>query len=149
MAEKERFELSRRYNRPTPLAGAPLRPLEYFSVYPSAGCRFLLPAYPLIIHNFFRFVNTFFTFLLICFLNFFGIFAEMNFQGECRVNFQGECKVNFAVEFSLITSRLQRTAGVFLGEVLDIFLFYATTKGAFQPPRCGCFADEQNFDDST
>ncbi len=35
MAEKERFELSRRYSRPTPLAGAPLRPLEYFSVYPS------------------------------------------------------------------------------------------------------------------
>ena len=32
MAEKERFELSRRYSRPTPLAGAPLRPLEYFSV---------------------------------------------------------------------------------------------------------------------
>ncbi len=32
LAEKERFELSRRYSRPTPLAGAPLRPLEYFSV---------------------------------------------------------------------------------------------------------------------
>ena len=32
LAEKERFELSRRYNRPTPLAGAPLRPLEYFSI---------------------------------------------------------------------------------------------------------------------
>ena len=26
LAEKERFELSRRYSRPTPLAGAPLRP---------------------------------------------------------------------------------------------------------------------------
>ena len=40
LAEKERFELSRRYSRPTPLAGAPLRPLEYFSVYSpqSAGC---------------------------------------------------------------------------------------------------------------
>ena len=40
LAEKERFELSRRYSRPTPLAGAPLRPLEYFSVYssPAAGC---------------------------------------------------------------------------------------------------------------
>ena len=40
LAEKERFELSRRYYRPTPLAGAPLRPLEYFSVYssPAAGC---------------------------------------------------------------------------------------------------------------
>ena len=41
LAEKERFELSRRDNRPTPLAGAPLRPLEYFSVYSSqvAVCR--------------------------------------------------------------------------------------------------------------
>ncbi len=29
--EKEGFEPSRRYKRPTPLAGAPLRPLEYFS----------------------------------------------------------------------------------------------------------------------
>ena len=29
--EKEGFEPSRRYSRPTPLAGAPLRPLEYFS----------------------------------------------------------------------------------------------------------------------
>ena len=40
LAEKERFELSRRYSRPTPLAGAPLRPLEYFSGYssPAAGC---------------------------------------------------------------------------------------------------------------
>ncbi len=33
VAEKERFELSRRVLwQPTPLAGAPLRPLEYFSV---------------------------------------------------------------------------------------------------------------------
>ena len=31
LAEMERFELSRRYSRPTPLAGAPLRPLEYIS----------------------------------------------------------------------------------------------------------------------
>ena len=29
--EKEGFEPSRRYSRPTPLAGAPLQPLEYFS----------------------------------------------------------------------------------------------------------------------
>ena len=29
--EKEGFEPSRRYKRPTPLAGAPLQPLEYFS----------------------------------------------------------------------------------------------------------------------
>ena len=39
LAEKERFELSRRYNRPTPLAGAPLRPLEYFSIYSIANRR--------------------------------------------------------------------------------------------------------------
>ncbi len=47
LAEKERFELSRRYHRPTPLAGAPLRPLEYFSVYSSqaAGCIGLRPYY--------------------------------------------------------------------------------------------------------
>ena len=31
VAEKERFELSRRLTRPTPLAGAPLHQLEYFS----------------------------------------------------------------------------------------------------------------------
>ena len=30
-AEKEGFEPSRRLTRPIPLAGAPLRPLEYFS----------------------------------------------------------------------------------------------------------------------
>ena len=33
LAEMERFELSRRLSRPTPLAGAPLRPLEYISIY--------------------------------------------------------------------------------------------------------------------
>ncbi len=32
VAEKERFELSLRYKRTTPLAGAPLRPLGYFSI---------------------------------------------------------------------------------------------------------------------
>ena len=37
LAEKERFELSRRLSRPTPLAGAPLRPLEYFSEYGKCG----------------------------------------------------------------------------------------------------------------
>ena len=31
LAEKEGFEPSRRLTRPTPLAGAPLQPLEYFS----------------------------------------------------------------------------------------------------------------------
>ena len=47
LAEKERFELSRRYSRPTPLAGAPLRPLEYFSVYSTqtAACSRLRPLY--------------------------------------------------------------------------------------------------------
>ena len=40
LAEMERFELSRRYSRPTPLAGAPLRPLEYISrVTSNARCR--------------------------------------------------------------------------------------------------------------
>ena len=32
MAEKERFELSLRFTRTTPLAGEPLRPLGYFSM---------------------------------------------------------------------------------------------------------------------
>ena len=32
VTEKEGFEPSRRYKRPIPLAGAPLQPLEYFSV---------------------------------------------------------------------------------------------------------------------
>ena len=62
LAEKERFELSRRYSRPTPLAGAPLRPLEYFSVYSSqsAGCIGLATFY--IIHIFIAFVKSFFDF---------------------------------------------------------------------------------------
>ena len=62
LAEKERFELSRRYSRPTPLAGAPLRPLEYFSVYSpqAAGCiglrhPILYTAFPLLSSPFFRF----------------------------------------------------------------------------------------------
>ena len=33
MAEKEGFEPSRPLTRPTPLAGEPLQPLEYFSNY--------------------------------------------------------------------------------------------------------------------
>ena len=33
MAEKEGFEPSRPLSRPTPLAGEPLQPLEYFSIY--------------------------------------------------------------------------------------------------------------------
>ena len=38
LAEKESFELSRRVLwQPTPLAGAPLRPLEYFSIHRRVG----------------------------------------------------------------------------------------------------------------
>ncbi len=33
----EGFEPSRRENRPTPLAGAPLQPLEYISMAPQVG----------------------------------------------------------------------------------------------------------------
>ena len=33
LAEKERFELSLRFTRTTPLAGEPLRPLGYFSIW--------------------------------------------------------------------------------------------------------------------
>ena len=33
MAEKEGFEPSRPLARPTPLAGEPLQPLEYFSIF--------------------------------------------------------------------------------------------------------------------
>ena len=56
LAEKERFELSRRYYRPTPLAGAPLRPLEYFSVLQTTRFRVC----QIIIASFISFVNTFF-----------------------------------------------------------------------------------------
>ena len=31
MAEQARFELAHQYSRSTPLAGAPLQPLEYYS----------------------------------------------------------------------------------------------------------------------
>ena len=37
MAEKERFELSLRYTHTTPLAGEPLRPLGYFSIWLAIG----------------------------------------------------------------------------------------------------------------
>ena len=56
LAEKERFELSRRLSRPTPLAGAPLRPLEYFSVVSLPFFKACL----MIIPYFRRFVNMFF-----------------------------------------------------------------------------------------
>ena len=46
MAEKERFELSLRLTRTTPLAGAPLRPLEYFSVHTNS--RYLHSCYIII-----------------------------------------------------------------------------------------------------
>ena len=58
VTEKERFELSRRLTRPTPLAGAPLRPLEYFSVVlpRAADCR---TRNTHIIHDAGRFVKRF------------------------------------------------------------------------------------------
>ena len=60
LAEMERFELSRRYSRPTPLAGAPLRPLEYISrVASNARASRRLVACRNILSNFTRFVNTF------------------------------------------------------------------------------------------
>ena len=72
LAEKERFELSRRDNRPTPLAGAPLRPLEYFSVYSSqaAVCsrlrhRLLYTIFILLSTPFSSFFQSFFFFLLL------------------------------------------------------------------------------------
>ncbi len=71
LAEKERFELSRRDNRPTPLAGAPLRPLEYFSVYSlqAAVCsrlqqRLLYTIFILLSSPFLSFFQSFF----LCFL---------------------------------------------------------------------------------
>ena len=71
LAEKERFELSRRDNRPTPLAGAPLRPLEYFSVYSSqaAVCRNLRH----------RLLYTIFILLSSLFLSFFNLFLLPSF----------------------------------------------------------------------
>ena len=70
LAEKERFELSRRDNRPTPLAGAPLRPLEYFSVYSSqaAVCSRLQQ----------RLLYTIFILLSTPFLSFFHLFYFAN-----------------------------------------------------------------------
>ena len=38
MAETEGFEPSRQYSRPTPLAGAPLQPLEYVSIIETVHC---------------------------------------------------------------------------------------------------------------
>ena len=78
MAEKERFELSRRYSRPTPLAGAPLRPLEYFSVYSLAGCRFLLPADITYYTQFFPLCQYLFAILSVAFCGFFAfLFFEL------------------------------------------------------------------------
>ncbi len=55
LAEKERFELSRRYSRPTPLAGAPLHHLSTSpkKVSVNLTCHNIIP-------SFFRIVNTFF-----------------------------------------------------------------------------------------
>ena len=68
-AEKEGFEPSRRSTRPIPLAGAPLRPLEYFSRY------FLYKITPLrdalfILLKTVLFVNLFFNFYYISDANF-------------------------------------------------------------------------------
>ena len=71
LAEKERFELSRRDNRPTPLAGAPLRPLEYFSIYSRASGRLQKLATSLIIHYFYPFVKPFFIFFQSFFITIF------------------------------------------------------------------------------
>ena len=71
LAEKERFELSRRGNRPTPLAGAPLRPLEYFSVTltQAAVCSDLRH----------RLLYTIFILLSTLFLSFFNLFLLPSF----------------------------------------------------------------------
>ena len=60
-AEKEGFEPSRRFTRPTPLAGAPLRPLEYFSecVFPMWR-RDITPDARMIIQYFARACQSFF-----------------------------------------------------------------------------------------
>ena len=86
LAEKERFELSRRYSRPTPLAGAPLRPLEYFSVYSLAGCRFLLPADITYYTQFFSLCQYLFAILSVAFCGFFAFlfFGDTNGGGKTR-----------------------------------------------------------------
>ena len=86
LAEKERFELSRRYSRPTPLAGAPLRPLEYFSVYSLAGCRFLLPADITYYTQFFPLCQYLFAILSVAFCGFFAFlfFGYTNGGGKTR-----------------------------------------------------------------
>ena len=61
-AEKEGFEPSRRDKRPTPLAGAPLQPLEYFS-WSSYFQIWNLRSFPdakVIILDIFLFVNVYF-----------------------------------------------------------------------------------------
>ena len=83
LAEKERFELSRRYNRPTPLAGAPLRPLEYFSVYSTqtAACSRLRPLY---YTHFATACQAFFRFSLFLFAIFFSIGSPRLTRGRNR-----------------------------------------------------------------
>ena len=64
-AEKEGFEPSRRFTRPTPLAGAPLRPLEYFSefIFPM---NFSPCGVRIFIHYTDRFCQLFFSLLCVC-----------------------------------------------------------------------------------
>ena len=95
LAEMERFELSRRLSRPTPLAGAPLRPLEYISVLYLRERPFAELA-DNIIHYFYVFVKTFLSFsytfiIIICFsfrffaserlfLTFYGVYDIMRLK---------------------------------------------------------------------
>ena len=68
-AEKEGFEPSRRSTRPIPLAGAPLRPLEYFSRYFLYKITSLRDALFILLKTV-LFVNLFFNFYYISDANF-------------------------------------------------------------------------------
>ena len=68
-AEKEGFEPSRRLTRPIPLAGAPLRPLEYFSRYFLYKITSLRDALFILLKTV-LFVNLFFNFYYISDANF-------------------------------------------------------------------------------
>ena len=66
-AEKEGFEPSRRSTRPIPLAGAPLRPLEYFSKVHNCQydvVRYVCDAFNILL-NFYLFVNPYFLYFIL------------------------------------------------------------------------------------
>ena len=66
-AEKEGFEPSRRLTRPIPLAGAPLRPLEYFSKVHNCQydvVRYVCDAFNILL-NFYLFVNPYFLYFIL------------------------------------------------------------------------------------